>query len=386
MSTEGPTQGSPTGTPLRQVLLDFWTGRRLLVAAVVVCVVAYAVFRGAPAVAFVLARLKAVCVTLILAIILAYVVSPLVDAFGSLRPFAGSRLGRAAAALCVFLLLLVGFGCLLVLTADPIIQETGRLYGLAETSVQDAPAQLRRLLDSYAAAVPPEVEKILTARAQAIADQALGFAGEFAFGAVVRGWYLVEALLVPVLAFYFVTDADQLREGFLRVLPRSYRSYVLGMLQDMNRMLQGYVRGQLILCLIAAIATSTLLYLLGVRVYLTLGLLAGLARAVPVIGPMLSAVPIALIAGMQVDWQAAAVALAVFAVMHFVESKLIMPKVIGLEAQLHPVVVIVALLAGGEFFGVLGMFVAVPVASMARVVFLHWQAHQEQLRAAAEAA
>jgi len=144
-------------------------------------------------------------------------------------------------------------------------------------------------------------------------------------------------------------------------------------LRDVNRTMQGYVRGQLILCLIAAVVTSTALYLLGVRVFLTLGILAGLARAVPVIGPMVTSVPIVAIAWIQVDARAAVIALVVFTVMHFVESKLIMPKVIGLESALHPVVVIVAILMGGEFLGITGMFVAVPIAAIVRVLFLHWK-------------
>ncbi|MBM3500824.1 MAG: AI-2E family transporter, partial [Armatimonadetes bacterium] len=335
--------------------------------------IAYLVFRGTPAVAFILERLRAVGVTVLLAIVLAYVVLPLVDGFCALRPFCGTRFGRAAAALLVFVLLAFALACLVFLTADPIVRETGRLYGLVETWLEDAPGQLRRLMSAYAAAVPPEIEEFITARAQAVAGSVVEYAGAFAVGAVLRGWYIVEALLVPVLAYYFVLDADQLRAGFLRILPDRWHPRARMVLADVNRTMEGYVRGQLILCLIAAIVTSTALYLLGVRVFLTLGILAGLARAIPVIGPMVTAVPIVAIAWIQVDGRAAVIALAVFAIMHFVESKLIMPKVIGLESALHPVVVIVSLLIGGEFLGITGMFVAVPIAAVVRVLFLHWK-------------
>ena len=368
-------------TDLRRVALDLWTGRRWVWVVLVACAVAYLIFRGTPAAAFIFGRLRDTCVTLILAVVLAYVVNPIVDAFCTLRPFCRGRLGRAFATLLVFLLLAIGLGGLLVLTADPIVREVARLYGLAETWLEDAPAQLRRLMAAYAAAVPPEIQDLVTERARAIATDALEYAGAFAVGAVVRGWYLVEALLVPVLAYYFVTDSDRLRAGLLRAIPDAWHARTRAILRDVNRTLQGYVRGQLILCLIAAVVTSTVLYLLGVRVFLTLGILAGLARAVPVIGPLVTGVPIAAIAWIQVDARTAVVAVVLFAIMHFVESKLIMPKVLGLEAALHPVVVIVALLIGGEFFGIIGMFVAVPVAAVCRVLFLHWKEGRAEARA-----
>jgi predicted PurR-regulated permease PerM len=363
---------------LRQVVLDLWTGRRLALVVLVACGLAYLVFRGTPAVVFVLGRLRDVSVTLILAVVLAYVVIPIVDGFCALRPFACGRTGRACATLLVFLLLGVGLACLLVLTADPIVEETSRLYRLLETWLIDAPAHLRRFMEAYAAVLPPEVEGFLTERARLLASSILEYAGAFAVGAVLRGWYVVEAFLVPVLAYYFVLDGEELRAGFLRMLPEKWHARTQAVLRDVNRTLQGYVRGQLILCLIAAVVTSTVLYLLGVRVFLTLGILAGLARAVPVIGPVVTSVPIVAVTWVQVDARTAIVAVAIFAAMHLIESKVVMPKVIGLEAALHPVVVIVALLIGGEFFGVIGMFVAVPIVAVLRILFLHWRAAQAQ--------
>jgi len=367
---------------LGQVVLRLCTGRRLVVAALLVCGVAYLIFRGTPALGFVLGRLRDVSVTLVLAVVVAYVVTPIVDAFCAFRPFAGGRLGRAAATLVTFILLAVGLVCLLVLTADPIIQETQRLVQEGETWLKDAPSNLRRLMEAYTAAVPPELENLLVARTQNLASSVLDYAGVIALGAVLRGWYLVEALLVPVLAFYFVTDADQLRAGFLRVIPEKYHARLLVFTKDVNKTLEGYIRGQLILCLIAAVVTSTVLYLLHVNVFLTLGILAGLARAVPVIGPVVIAVPIVAITWIQADARAAGIALVVFIAMHLIESKIVMPKLIGWESALHPVVVIVALLIGGEFFGILGMFVAVPIAAALRVAFLHWKAGQTQVQAA----
>jgi predicted PurR-regulated permease PerM len=383
MSCEQPNAGTGQDASRPQWLtVDFWSGRRLAIAALVACAIAYLIWRGAPAVGFILIRLRDVCVTIILAVLLAYVVVPLVDGFCTFRPFAGSRVGRIAATLVVFVLLTIGVSCLAVLTADPIITETARLVRLVEGWLEDAPVEIERLLSAYAAAVPPDVANVINQRVSDIASEILGGAGTMAVGVVLRGWYVVEALLVPVLAFYFVTDSERLMQSVLRAVPDKHHDRFRQLARDVDRTMHGYVRGQLILCLIAAVVTSAVLYLLDVRVFLTLGLVAGLTRAIPIIGPIVGGVVISGIAWLQVDIETALIALAIFCVMHFVESKLIMPKVLGHEAELHPVLVIIALLVGGEFFGVLGMLVAVPIVAALRVGFLHWRAAREGTEAA----
>ncbi|MGQ9732981.1 MAG: AI-2E family transporter [Candidatus Zipacnadales bacterium] len=379
-----PNTKTPS-SPLRPILLDIWSGKRLVLAVLVTAAVAYLVFRGTPAVVFLLSRLKDIGVTLVLAAVLAYVIAPVVNALCVIRPFTYGRLGRGAATILVLLGTLVALGLLGVFTADPIVEETVRLYGLLETWLKDAPEHLQRFLDAYAAAaLPPEITSAVTAWARQRIDDVVGYVGQMAVGVVLQGWYVIEVLLVPVLTFYFVTDADRMRDGVLRAVPEAHRERIAKFLADANRALHGYVRGQLILCIIAAIITSTALYLLGVRVYLTLGLLVGLARAVPVIGPIVAAIPIIAISWIQVDAEAAAIALLVLVIMHWVESKLIMPNVLGHEAALHPVTVIIALLVGGEFFGVLGMFVAVPVVAIARLAVLHWQPSKSKEESASE--
>jgi len=381
MSANPPTQQDGSATPTL-LSVDFWTGRRLAWAALVVCTVAYLIFRGAPAIGWVFSRIREVLITIALAIIVAYVVTPVVDAFCALRPFRGWRWGRVAATLVTFLLLLVGVGCLAVLTGDALVRETVRLSGLVGDWLEDAPHRLEGWLKAYSATVPPSVAEVINRRASELAGSGVEWATVFAVRIVSRGWYLVEALLVPVLAFYFVTDSDRLLQGVLNLVPQRHHPRARQFARDVDHTLHGYVRGQLTLCLIAGVVTSIALYALGVRVFLTLGILAGLSRAVPVLGPIIAAIPIVAITLIQSGPEAALIALLVFTTMHLVESKLLMPKVIGDQAALHPVVVIIALLVGGEFFGILGMFVAVPIVAILRVAFLHWRAARQDLEAA----
>jgi predicted PurR-regulated permease PerM len=131
------------------------------------------------------------------------------------------------------------------------------------------------------------------------------------------------------------------------------------------------------MCLIAWVLVTIGLLLLGVPHAFTLGMLAGLTRAVPIIGPLLGAIPITLVCLLTTQSvQITGFVLLGFTAMHFLESKVLLPKVIGHEVDLHPVSVILALLLGMEFFGFIGVFLAVPVAALGKVLLLEWQQSQ----------
>ncbi|MCL6630469.1 MAG: AI-2E family transporter, partial [Armatimonadetes bacterium] len=104
---------------------------------------------------------------------------------------------------------------------------------------------------------------------------------------------------------------------------------------------------------------------------LILGVFSGLTRAIPVIGPIVSGLVIVLL-GLAKAPVVGLYLLGFFAALHFVESKFIMPYLIGERMKLHPAVVIIVLLIGAEFFGIFGMFMAAPVAAILRVLIRHY--------------
>ena len=135
-----------------------------------------------------------------------------------------------------------------------------------------------------------------------------------------------------------------------------------------GEMLQSYIFGQLILCVIAGVLTGIVLSLLDVKYVVVLALFAGITRAIPVIGPIVSGIPIVLVGALSTPGSLELpLYLTIFMIaMHFGESKFIMPQLIGRRLRLHPAVVIVVLLIGAEFFGLAGMFLAAPVAAILR--------------------
>ena len=184
---------------------------------------------------------------------------------------------------------------------------------------------------------------------------------------------LVELFLMPVIVFYLLFDSHRLKRETLRWMPPRYVRLTLNLMQETNRIMRGYIIAQLILGVIAGVATWIGLQLMGVKYAATLALFAGLARAIPVIGPVIAGAPIVLIGliqgGLGLGLQLTLFITALFVVEH----KMIMPKIIGDRVDLHPVLVIIVLLISGKFFGLMGMFFGVPVAVIFRNVVLTQQ-------------
>ena len=196
---------------------------------------------------------------------------------------------------------------------------------------------------------------------------------------------IVDIILVPVLAFYFVLDGRELRNEFLAVLPKWRRRDAIAMLRESSIIMRTFIVAQIWLCVIAGVVVYCFLSFFGMPSPLILALLAGITRAIPIIGPVISGIPIVLLALLQPNGVVLALkVLTFFSIMHLVESKLIMPKFIGHRINLHAALVIIVLLMGYEFFGLLGMFMAAPVAAFGRVLITYYVIRPRQRAARAK--
>lgn len=212
-------------------------------------------------------------------------------------------------------------------------------------------------------------------------QEAIGGMGQ---RAVSMAGHIVEAVIMPVLAFYFLIDGHKLKKEFVGLVPRYRMRETLWILGEFNAIMRSYVIGQFILCVLAGVVVGVGLWALGVSYPLIMGLLAGITRAIPIVGPIIGGIPIILLTYAE---QGPTIAIAVFGFftfLHFAESKFIMPLLIGDRMELHPVVIIVVLIVGGEFGSMiiggalgalLGMFFAAPVASIVRVLIRRYWLH-----------
>ena len=183
--------------------------------------------------------------------------------------------------------------------------------------------------------------------------------------------HIWEIFLIPVFAFYFLVDSLSLKKGFVSFFPKKNRFEVMRILQECGRVFRTYIIGQIILCLIAGLVMGGFLFYWDIKYALTLAVLAGITRAVPIVGPIFSGAVIVLVI-LTVNVNLAVTAVFIFSILHFAESKLIMPMLLGDMMRLHPALLLFSILVGYEFFGLMGMFLAAPVAAVSRTLIIRY--------------
>ncbi|HIA44736.1 MAG TPA: AI-2E family transporter [Methylococcales bacterium] len=194
-------------------------------------------------------------------------------------------------------------------------------------------------------------------------------------GAVIFQW-LMNLLLVPVVTFYLLRDWDLLVAKVQGLVPRKSAPYIRQLTLEIDGVLAAFMRGQFYVMLVLGIIYSAGLTLVGLDLAVLIGMTAGLVSFVPYLGSIVGVVIacIAVIVQFQDIAQLMPV-LAVFGVGQVIEGMLLTPWLVGDKIGLHPVTVIFAVLAGGQLFGFIGILIALPVASVIRVLFDH--AHEK---------
>ncbi len=181
---------------------------------------------------------------------------------------------------------------------------------------------------------------------------------------------LIIIVLGPVMAFYLLVDLPRLRRGAMALIPPGRREEIRGLMDRIGQAVGGFFRGQLLVALFVGVASSIGLWAIGLPFWLLVGMVAGIFNLVPLVGPFIGgglAVIIALVSGepLKAVWAAL-----VLLVVQQIDNHLISPNVMGRTVQLHPVVVMLALLVGASFAGLFGMLVIVPLVAVAKIVFL----------------
>ena len=201
-------------------------------------------------------------------------------------------------------------------------------------------------------------------------------AGEGFGGALNVLGYLPYLVLIPILAFFFLKDADSFRQSALMMLPQGrirWRGDEL--FQDINSTLAAYIRAQLTSCLIIGTICTVGFAIFDVRYALVLGVTAGFLEFIPLLGPLVVAAVAGTVAGFDSGTKVVAV-LAFLGVLRIVQDYVLYPRIIGSGIHLHPLAVILAILAGHELAGITGIFLAIPVIAVLTVTYRHWLEHR----------
>ncbi|GIV14972.1 MAG: AI-2E family transporter [Armatimonadota bacterium] len=333
---------------------------------------------------YVAVRIRSILVTLIVAGLFAYPAGWLVHLLCRLLP---SRVPRKIVRPFTTLAVFVLYGYLTYLSVRVLItpfQAEIRALATNWPQYQQEIQQFVKDVQAWYSTLPPDVRRLVESQnVGGIVEMSRQWVSSLIASTATIVGHIVEIVLIPVLAFYFLTDSRNIKHEFVALVPRRWWRDALWLMRQANLILENYVIGQLLLCIIAGVVVGIGLGLLGVKYTLVLAVLAGITRAIPIIGPILGGIPIVLLVVLQYphNLMVAVHVLLFFTALHFIESKLILPILIGERVKLHPVTVILVLLIGAQFFGLMGMFLAPPVAAVIRVVLhRYWIAPQRTKR------
>ncbi|MED1792483.1 AI-2E family transporter [Brevibacillus nitrificans] len=173
--------------------------------------------------------------------------------------------------------------------------------------------------------------------------------------------------VVPFIAFYLLKDMKQLHEAGMSVVPRAYRKQVLAVLRDINESLGNYIHGQMTVAIIVGVFAYLGYWLVGMPYPFVLAAFVCLTNIIPYIGPLIGAAP-AVVVALTISTKMLLLVLLINIVIQVVEGNILSPNIVGRSLHLHPLLIIMALLAGEAIGGIIGLIVAVPVLAVCKVI------------------
>lgn len=317
---------------------------------------------------YLLARFKDISKPFILAVVLAYVLSPLVNLFQ-----ARLRLRRTLATMLAYLLLLVVLVALPMVVIPPLATQATGL----NLDIQRFLAQIESLLASeYRISGQvinvDEVFQQVTGSVQGLIEplfsQTLGVALEVISSVI---W----VIFIAVVSFYLIKDGPALREWLEKLAPPAYREDYIRVRNEISLIWSAFFRGQLVLALVVSVIFTAAGFLLGLPFALAMGVLAGLLEFLPSIGHgiwLVIAALLALFAGSTwiplPNWAFALVIVSLHLIYQQFDLNYLIPRIIGRRVHLPPLVVILGIVSGAVLAGVLGVLLAAPTIASARVL------------------
>lgn len=308
---------------------------------------------------FFIASIGGLVKLLIIAALLAYIIDPVAS-------FLESRwMSRTSATAAIFITIILLTAVVLFLVLPLLSSQI--------TSVQES------LSSGRADIFIGKVEQVIAGKLSFLGIGNLDLAGRVHKAtAGIAAWIFSHALdvvslitdmvLIPFVVFFLLKDGRAFKKQFISIVPNRYFEFALNLLYKMDLQLGNYLRGQFLDAVIMGILSTFALWLIGVKYFFLFGAFAGIANLVPYLGPVAgAALAIAVSTFETGDLAMAAYIALAFTLVKLTDDALIQPLIVAKSVDMHPMLVLLAVIIGGRFFGVLGMLLSVPVTGFAKI-------------------
>ena len=363
----------------RRVYLDPSTPPIRSIARVVVITLILLFVAGS--VETILRSLTGLLFLIVLAVFFAYLIDPLVRVIR--RPFkerGRERLMPRSLAIIISYIFVFSMLVVAVSSIAPQVGEQAREFGTNIPQYIQAWRQrlndVNRRFDRLR--VPDEVQAELNKK---VTDLGSDLTESLGNTVLISVTYLPWFILVPILAFFFLKDVHQFRLLVLRMFPAGrWRARAEAVIADLNTTLAAYTRAQLISCVVIALICTVGFYLIGLKYALLLGILAGVFEFVPLLGPLtIGVIVTAVAAGSDNPWKGLYVAI-FLVLLRIVHDYVTYPRIVRGGIHMHPLAIILAVLAGEQVAGIPGVFLSIPIVAVITVIYRHILEHQGRTR------
>lgn len=322
------------------------------------------------AVGYVIYKSRELFLPLSLSLLLIYLILPMVNFFENGKIFKKKiALPRGMAILITYLIYGTLFIVFFIFLVHPVVKQFDNFSKNFKIYITKAKHTVKKVESYYLKynfptrwndLVLKQLESLFSSAINQIKKGSLSFFKFFS--------HLIELFFVPIIAFYIILDREKLREGILNVFGEKYKNLLAEILDEINVVIKKYIQAQIILSVIMAVIATTLFSIWHIEFALLAGIFAGITKFIPMVGPFLGWIPVFILALLQ-SFKTAVWVTIFFIAAHFLENKLILPKIMQYYVNLHPVTIIISLLVGAQLGGIAGMFIAVPVAASLKILF-----------------
>ena len=277
---------------------------------------------------------------------------------------------RVLAIVLVFIAVIITLAGLVLLIVPLVVNEVGRLQVQAPGLAASAQDRLNSLQPIRVFGMDIDLKGVTATINSHLREYLLGQFGNAVTLGLTALTTVLQVVLMFIVAFLLALEAPVVRRDLRRFVPNDYRTDFDQIWRRVRKMLYAYVRGQILIAALIGICSGLACWGIGLPDPVALGLIAGITALIPYLGPFIGAVPAILVGLSQTPGQALLIAL-LYLLISNVILNFVYPKVMGDAVRLPPILVIIALIAGFSWGGILGMFVAVPIAATLRILFDH---------------
>jgi predicted PurR-regulated permease PerM len=328
---------------------------------------------------WVISKITGIILLLVLSIFFAYLVSPLVEFLRRERTIGGRKIAipKVVSIALAYLIIMAAIVFVVFVILPSLSNQFPEFADKAKANWKSLGDRTQEII-KYSRRLPAPIVDYATEAVTRAINTVSGIVTELATtGLAYIVIYIPWLVLIPILAFFLLKDAESFRRSALLMLPRGrWRWRGDEFFQDINSTLAAYIRAQLMACLLIGIICSLGFTVLGLPGALVMGVLAGFFEFVPLAGPLSIALLAALLAMFHAGPFNAFLVLLFLGVLRIVQDYVIYPRLIGQGIHLHPLAVIFAILAGEKLAGVAGVFLAIPVVAIVTVSYRHWMEHR----------